>query len=388
MTRRRLCMPATTDVWVQQQDAQPLFVVTAPANDDLLAMLRREILPEIRRLVGERRVTLCFDREGWSPKFFHECHAHGFDVLTYRRGAYAAWPPCHFRPDHGDGERPGDPLHLGRARRGGPAGLPDARGTPPVRQRAPDGDPDHAAGSPIGVVAYRMFERWTQENFFRYMRQHFALDALVTYAVEPADPDRTIPNPERKARRKQLAEARAALKALEQAYGHAAQTESRRPAAHDAGLQDRARRPRPTDPGPGARAVTRSRPDRRPARAGAPHGGAGRRGDRHARPGGEAPDRHHQDGGLSCRDGPGPAPWRRITRGPKTRGGPSSARCWPRAPTSSPIWQSNASESACTPWPIRGATKRSPSCVTTLNALEVQYPGTDLTLVYEGPGVA
>ena len=47
--RRRLCLPATTDIWVNQQDAQPLFVVTAPANDDLLAMLRREILPEVAR---------------------------------------------------------------------------------------------------------------------------------------------------------------------------------------------------------------------------------------------------------------------------------------------------------------------------------------------------
>jgi len=84
---------------------------------------------------------------------------------------------------------------------------------------------------PLGVVAYRMFERWTQENFFRYMRQHFALDALVTYAAEPADPDRTVPNPERTALRKQLAEARAALTALEQTYGHAAQQnpEGRRP---------------------------------------------------------------------------------------------------------------------------------------------------------------
>jgi hypothetical protein len=27
-------------------------------------MLRREILPEVRRLVGERRITLVFDREG------------------------------------------------------------------------------------------------------------------------------------------------------------------------------------------------------------------------------------------------------------------------------------------------------------------------------------
>ncbi|MBK7235698.1 MAG: hypothetical protein IPI02_08760 [Sterolibacteriaceae bacterium] len=27
VARRRLCMPATTDIWVNQQDAQPLFVV-------------------------------------------------------------------------------------------------------------------------------------------------------------------------------------------------------------------------------------------------------------------------------------------------------------------------------------------------------------------------
>jgi hypothetical protein len=74
----------------------------------------------------------------------------------------------------------------------------------------------------LAVVAYRMFERWTQENFFRYMRQHFALDALLTYAVEPADPERTIPNPARKALRKDLAEARTTLKTLEQEYGHAA----------------------------------------------------------------------------------------------------------------------------------------------------------------------
>jgi len=84
---------------------------------------------------------------------------------------------------------------------------------------------------PIEVVAYRMFERWTQENFFRYMRQHFALDALVTYAVEPADPERSIPNPQRKALAKALTTSRAALKELEQTYGQQARTnpEAQRP---------------------------------------------------------------------------------------------------------------------------------------------------------------
>ncbi|HET9481160.1 MAG TPA: helix-turn-helix domain-containing protein [Candidatus Polarisedimenticolia bacterium] len=231
VTRRRLCMPATTDIWVQQQDAQPLFVVTAPANDDLLAMLRTRILPEVRRLVGERRVTLGFDREGWSPKFFHECHAHGFDILTYRRGPYAAWPRATFRPITATVE--GREIHYTLAERRVEV-LPSFR-MREVRRLCDNGHQTAILTTrqdlPIAVVAYRMFERWTQENFFRYMRQHFALDALLTYAVEPADPDRTIPNPARKALRKHLAEARATLKALEQEYGHAARKnpEGRRP---------------------------------------------------------------------------------------------------------------------------------------------------------------
>ena len=231
VTRRRLCMPATTDIWVQQQDAQPLFVVTAPANDDLLAMLRTQILPEVRRLVGERRVTLCFDREGWSPKFFHECHSHGFDILTYRRGPYPVWRRATFRRITATVD--GRDIRYTLAERD-IAVLPGFR----MREvrRLCDGGHQTAIVTtrhdlPIAVVAYRMFERWTQENFFRYMRQHFALDALLTYAVEPADPDRTVPNPARKALRKQLAEGRATLRALEQELGHAARQnpEGRRP---------------------------------------------------------------------------------------------------------------------------------------------------------------
>ncbi|MHB9007415.1 MAG: putative transposase, partial [Limisphaerales bacterium] len=48
---------------------------------------------------------------------------------------------------------------------------------------------------PAVLVAYRMFERWRQENFFKYLRQEFALDALAEHAVEPDDPTREVPNP-------------------------------------------------------------------------------------------------------------------------------------------------------------------------------------------------
>jgi Transposase protein len=71
------------------------------------------------------------------------------------------------------------------------------------------------------VIAYRMFERWRQENFFKYLRQEFLIDALTDYAVEPEDLERSVPNPARKAVNKELREARAQLALLRQSYGTA-----------------------------------------------------------------------------------------------------------------------------------------------------------------------
>ena len=231
VTRRRLSMPATTDVWVNQCDAQPLFVVTAPANDGLIARLRQQILPEVRRLVGDRRVTLVFDREGWSPKFFREIHTQGFEVLTARKGAYAAWPVKAFQTVTGtvDGRR----VRYELAERS--VEVLNGFWMREIRCLCADGHQTVMVTTrhdlAMEVVAARMFERWIQENFFRYMRQQFALDALVTYAVEPADPERTVPNPQRTVLETALAEARAALKALEHAYGQKAlaNPEGRRP---------------------------------------------------------------------------------------------------------------------------------------------------------------
>jgi hypothetical protein len=80
-------------------------------------------------------------------------------------------------------------------------------------------------------VAYRMFERWRQENFFKYMREEFLLDALVDYRIEPEDPTRTIPNPERRSLDQEIRSARAELARLEREYGAAAaaNAEQRRP---------------------------------------------------------------------------------------------------------------------------------------------------------------
>jgi len=40
----------------------------------------------IRAFVGDRRMTIVFDRGGWSPRLFQKLITDGFDMLTYRKG--------------------------------------------------------------------------------------------------------------------------------------------------------------------------------------------------------------------------------------------------------------------------------------------------------------
>jgi transposase len=219
--RRRLCMPATTDYWVNDVFADPLFFVTAAGSEGLLATLNAEILPEVRDLVGEgRRVTLVMDRECWSPQLFQSWSQTGFDILTYRRGRYSDWPveafTAHVRKGKG-----GRSTSCQLAER--PLELGNGFEVREVRCLTGDGHQTSIVTTrrdlPILEVAERMFARWRQENFFRYMRHEFALDHLSTYAVELADTGRLVPNPAKKQKQKDLASLRSSLGKLRQAFG-------------------------------------------------------------------------------------------------------------------------------------------------------------------------
>jgi hypothetical protein len=100
VARMRLSMPATTDYWVNDATGDPLFVVTAEANAGLVKMLPA-LLDEARALLGERRLTVIFDRGGWSPKLFAKLVATSFDVLTYRKGRCPRLPRSRFAEHKG-----------------------------------------------------------------------------------------------------------------------------------------------------------------------------------------------------------------------------------------------------------------------------------------------
>ena len=226
--------PGTGETWVTTGRGDPLLVVMAEPSDSLAAQLRT-LLPSLRKVVGEAaRPLLCFDRGGWSPDLFAAIIAAGFDLLTYRKAAAGKTIPGIDAGKFAAVTHAGDD---GREREYDLAGtrieLPVTTGehkgeTLDLRQvTRRDKDRqihiltsrDAAALPPAGVV-WQMTGRWREENYFRYARAHFGLDALDSYDVTPDDPDRKVPNPAKKtaaaavkAAKKALADAEAARQA-------------------------------------------------------------------------------------------------------------------------------------------------------------------------------
>ncbi len=211
VARLKFPAPATMETWVTDADGDPVFMVVAEPSDSLAGELRR-LLPQLRQIVGEgRRVTVCFDRGGWSPALFADITAAGFDLLTWRKGPAPDIPAGQFTTitcadDRGrehkydladtmvtltihDGPRKGQTVSLRQVSRRVPARGGGTRQIHALTSRT---------GLPAGEVCWRLTSRWREENYFRYARTHFALDALDSHAATPDDPDRKVPNPAKK----------------------------------------------------------------------------------------------------------------------------------------------------------------------------------------------
>lgn len=50
--------------------------------------------------------------------------------------------------------------------------------------------------APMTTLAVSLLARWSQENFFRYMREHFGLDRLIEYGTDPIPDAISVVNPQ------------------------------------------------------------------------------------------------------------------------------------------------------------------------------------------------
>jgi len=226
IARMRIAGPATEETWVGDADGDPVMVITAAPSQSLAAELAR-LLPDLRALIGpDRACTVVFDRGGYSPQVFTEIIAAGFDVLTYFKGAWArsageAFTTVNYTSPEGTAhtyelaERLIDLPVPARPQTGGqPASTLTLR---LIVRRSPGGHQTpiltNRTDLTAAQVAHRIAARWRQENYFKYAREHFALDALDSYADQPDDPTRMVPNPAKAHAGDQISAARAQLAA-------------------------------------------------------------------------------------------------------------------------------------------------------------------------------
>lgn len=235
-SQHQVAKPAATDNWVHDAGGEPLLVVTSEMNEGLTQVLE-PILREMKELVGDRRPTVIFDRGGFSPKLFALLVDLGFDVMTYRKGKTSPWPLSHFveqdfvvegrRYRYQVAERKRVKVGRLRAKR-----KKETRRLGPqffwmreVRVLREDGRQTAILTTRQDLatveVPYRQFNRWRQENFFKYMSVEYELDALVEYQVQDISEGMDHPNPARRPLEQALAQAQSRVQRLQSQLGEA-----------------------------------------------------------------------------------------------------------------------------------------------------------------------
>ena len=232
VARQKLLLRGTTDYWVNGLGGEPFFVVTQAVHAGLIAALREQVLP---RLLAEApqldaaqlaadpqamRFTVIFDREGFSPKFFAELTAQRLGVLTYHKYPGEQWPAEEFSPQ--SLRLPtGEVVERALAERG--TQLSNGLWMREVRERSADGSQSSILSNHRGLdlkqIAVWMPARWSQENFLKYMREHFGLDRLIEHGTQPLPETTVVVNPAHRRVDQQVRRERGRRQRLEAQFG-------------------------------------------------------------------------------------------------------------------------------------------------------------------------
>ena len=146
------------------------------------------------------RFTLVFDREVHSPKFFKKLwEEHRVAVLTYKKNVKDKWDKDDFK-EH-EAEIGSNIVKMELCEK------TIKMNNVELREIRKKGTSSHQTSIVTTnkklnmiLIAIKMFCRWTQENFFKYLRNDYDLDRIVHYIVNEnlnGDADETEKNLEK-----------------------------------------------------------------------------------------------------------------------------------------------------------------------------------------------
>ena len=224
VSRQKLCLSATTEYWVNDAQGMPVMMVMGELTEKLQDVIEYQIIPQLQQTVllpkqaagtGTPICTFIFDREAYSPAFFKRLwEKYEIAVITYRKNVKDKWPDECFKnvvvtvlQQTVNMQLCEQGVHLGgywfrEARRLGQAG----HQTSIITTHPTLG---------LNIIAGRMFARWSQENFFRYLIEDYDFDKMVSFGVEAVDPEKEIVNPHYRKLTHQLKKAREKIQRLQ-----------------------------------------------------------------------------------------------------------------------------------------------------------------------------
>ena len=210
VARERLCLRATTDYWINAMDGQPFLYVNKEVDPGLIATLKGDVIPWLeanvaqpteqeQRLAADTRAhwfTMVFDREGYSPDLFEQMWKKRIAILTYHKFPQQDWRREEFAA-HSVTLAGGETVTMELAERG--TQLSNKLWLREIRKLTDTGHQTSILTTnfqaPMTTLAVSLFARWSQENFFRYMREHFSLDRLIEHGTEPIPDAILVVNP-------------------------------------------------------------------------------------------------------------------------------------------------------------------------------------------------
>ena len=230
VARQKLCLPASVSYWVNALGGAPLLCLHKALDPKLIKAIEQDVVPHLQHLgvvpeaapdltrpdAGVPALTLVFDREGWSPDLFKRLARRGIACITWHKNFKGEdWPQEDFRtlevPIHGPAGTSATTVDLAEK----PIVLRNGLTVRQIRRRLANGRQVPVITThpqmPLVQVAGAMFSRWSQENFFKYMREQFNLDSLPTHDLAPLDPDAQVVNPVRRALEKTIRRVRSRL---------------------------------------------------------------------------------------------------------------------------------------------------------------------------------